>query len=55
MDPSHSSSIAQAQPYTIVSMAPLDPPPQTLEEIGSSIDIDAFMNQLGNETIVNAL
>ena len=32
-------------------MMPLDPPPQILEEIGFSIDIDAFMNQLGHGII----
>ena len=55
MDPSHSSSTARAQPYPIVSMTPPDPPPWTPKERGSSIDIDAFMNQPGHATIVNAI
>ena len=32
-----------------------DPPPQNPEEPGSSIDIEAFMNQPGHATIVNAI
>ena len=55
MGPSHSSNTTQAQPYPIVSMMPLDPPPQILEETCSAIDIDAFMNQPGHTTIVNAI
>ena len=55
MDPSHSSNTSRAQPYPIVSMMPSDPPPQILEEPGSSIDIEAFMNQLGHTTIVNVI
>ena len=55
MDPSHSSNTSQAQPYPIVSMMPLDPPPQIPEEPGSSIDIEAFMNQPSHATIVNAI
>ena len=55
MDPSLSSSTAQAQPYPIVSMAPLDPPPQILEESGSTLEIDALMNQPRHATIVNAI
>lgn len=44
MDPGLSSIMAQAQLYLVVSMTPLDPPPQAPKEIGPSIDIDAFMN-----------
>ena len=36
-------------------MMPPDPPMQIPEETGSSIDIDAFMNQPGHATIVNAI
>ena len=55
MDPSHSSNITQAQPYPIVSMMPPDPPPKIQKETCYSIDIDAFMNQPGHTTIVNAI
>ena len=55
MDPSHSSNIAQAHPYTIVSMMPPEPPLQIPEETGSSMDIDAFMNQPSHVTIFNAI
>ena len=55
MDPSHSSNTSQAQSYPVVSMMPSDPPPQILEEPGSSIDIEAFMNQPSHTTMVNAI
>ena len=55
MDPSFSISTSQAQPYPVVSMAPADPPPQILKESGSTLDIDAFMNQPGHAIIVNSI
>lgn len=55
MDPSHSGNTSQAHPYLMVSMTPSNPPPQIPEELRSSIDIEAFMNQLGHATIVNAI
>ena len=36
-------------------MMPSDPPLKILEEPRSSIDIEAFMNQPGHATIVNAI
>ena len=55
MDPSHSGNVSRAQPYPVVSMTQSDPSPQNLEEPGSSIDIEAFMNQPGHATIINAI
>ena len=55
MDPSHSGNTSRYQSYPIVSMPPSDPPLQTPEDLGSSIDIEAFMNQLGHATIVNVI
>jgi hypothetical protein len=55
MDPSLSSSIAWTQPYPIVSTTPLDPPPPILEISSFVLDIDAFINQPGHVTIINAI
>ena len=55
MDPSQSGNTSRAQPYPIVSITSSDPPPKTPEDPGSSIDIEAFMNQPGHATIVNAI
>ena len=55
MDPRHSDNTSRAHPYPVISMMPPNPPPQILEEIGSSIDINAFMNQPSHATIVNAI
>ena len=55
MDPSQSGNTSRAQPYPVVSITPSDPPPQTPEDLGSFIDIEAFMNQPGHATIVNAI
>ena len=55
IDPSHSSSTSRLEPYPIISMMQPDPPLQIPEETSSSIDIDAFMNQPGHATIVNAI
>ena len=54
MDPDLSSSSTTTQ-LQLVSSITHDPPPQNLEEESPSLDIDAFMNQLGNATIVNTI
>ena len=55
MDPSQSGKRSCTQLYPTVSITSLDPPPQTPEDPGPSIDIEAFMNQLGHATIINAI
>ena len=55
MDPSHSSNTSRAQLYPIVSMMPPDPPPQISKETSFFMNIDAFMNQPGHATILNAI
>ena len=55
MDPSHSSSTSRVDPYPIISTMQPNPLLQIPEETSSSIDIDAFMNQPGHATIVNAI
>ena len=55
MDPSHSGNTSRVHPYPVESIVPSDPPPQTPEDPGSSIDIEAFMNQPGHATILNAI
>ena len=55
MDPSLSSSLASTQPYPMIFAITQAPPPQNPKYLGSSLDIDAFMNQPGHTTIVNTI
>ena len=55
MDPSQSGNTSRAQPYLTISITSSDPPPKTPKDPSSSIDIEAFMNQPGHATIVNAI
>ena len=55
MDLIQSGNTSHTQSYPTVSITPSDPPPQTPDDLGSSIDIEAFMNQPGYATIINAI
>ncbi len=55
MDSSLSSSSSSAKSYPSILTVTHDPPPQNLEELGPSLDIDTFMHQLGHMTIANAI
>lgn len=55
MDPNLSGSSISAQPYPLVSLVTHNPLLNNPKESNPSLDIDAFMNQLGYATIINSI
>ena len=56
MEPYPSSSLAGAHLDPVTPISTHNPPPPSQEKLGPSPqDIETFMNQLGNTTLVNAI